>query len=454
MKIRTKLTLLFTFITATILLVFAFVIYYSAKENRKNEFYAVLKNEAITKANLFFDIKIKTNTLQHIYNKNRQLLNEVEVAIYDSTFTLIYHDAIDIDVVKETPEMLEAIYQKGELQFYQEKWQIVGLRYPYEGQTYVITATAYDQYGYNKLTNLFNTIVFVFIISIVFIYVAGRYFSKRAFAPVMEMTEKAKMISATNLDLRLSGSGSKDELSELANAFNEMLVRLENSFEAQKHFVSNISHELRTPLSAIIAELELASDIEGDIEKYKSAIRYTLNDSKKLVRLSNSLLDFAKASYDPSEISFKEIRLDEILLDARHQVMQSNASYNIDIHFDDEFEHEEQVIIKGNEYLLKVAFKNLFENGCKFSDNKRCKVSISIRDGKMILDFSNTGVEISAFDQEHLFVPFFRGESQKNVEGHGIGLPLTKKIILLHKGTIHVTSTHNKTDFIVELQTI
>jgi two-component system sensor histidine kinase ArlS len=454
MKIRTKLTLLFTLITATILLIFAFVIYYSAKENRKNEFYAVLKNEAITKANLFFDVKITTKTLQHIYTKNRQLLNEVEVAIYDSTFRLVYHDAIDIDVVKETPSMMHAIYDKGELQFYQKNWQILGLRYPYEGKNYIITASAYDKYGYKKLANLFHTIVVVFIISIIFIYVAGRFFSKRVFAPVMEMTEKAKLISATNLDLRLSGNGSKDELSELANAFNEMLLRLENSFEAQKHFVSNISHELRTPLAAIIAELELASNIEGDIEKYKSAIRYTLNDSKRLVRLSNSLLDFAKASYDPLEISFKEIRLDEILLDARHQVMQANAAYSIDIHFEDAFESEEQITIQGNEYLLTVAFKNLFENGCKFSDNKRCVVTILIDAGKISLVFSNSGVEISEFDKEHLFVPFFRGESQKNVEGHGIGLPLTKKIIHLHKGTIEVESTHNKTNFIVELQTI
>ena len=110
MKIRTRLTLLFTLITATILLVFAFVTYYSAKDNREKEFFVVLQKEAITKANLFFDAKVDATTLQDIYRSNRKVLNEVEVAIYTRNFQLLYHDAIDIDLVKEynTPHILDS----------------------------------------------------------------------------------------------------------------------------------------------------------------------------------------------------------------------------------------------------------------------------------------------------------------------------------------------------------
>lgn len=118
MKIRTRLTILFTVITATILLAFASVIYFSAKKNREKEFYSILKKEAITKANLFFNAKVDAKTLQDIYRNNREILNEVEVAIYDTGFNLLYHDAVDIDYVKETPEMINEIFQKGEIQFY------------------------------------------------------------------------------------------------------------------------------------------------------------------------------------------------------------------------------------------------------------------------------------------------------------------------------------------------
>lgn len=452
MKTRTRLALLFTLITATILLAFAFVIYYSAKENRELEFYALLKKEALTKANLFFNAKVEAQTLQDIYRNNRKILNEVEVAIYDNTFTLLYHDAVDIDFVKETRPMIDEIYEKGEIQFYQQNWQVVGLRYGFESKNYIITATAYDQYGYNKLDNLLKNSMVVFTISILFIYMAGRFFSKKAFKPVSEMTEKVKNISATNLDLRLVSNGSRDELSELADTFNEMLNRLENSFDAHKHFVSNISHELRTPLAAIITELEIASNKERNTGEYKTAIRKTLEDAKKLGRLSNSLLDLAKASYDPSEISFKQVRIDEVLLDARQQVQKVSPNYKIDIHFEHDFEHDNQILVDGNEYLLKVACANLFENGCKFSNDYQTKVSVAFKDKEIILRFSNNGIGISTNDLKNIFTPFYRGDNKKFADGNGIGLPLTQKIIDLHKGSISVSSTRNKeTTFYVSL---
>ena len=452
MKVRTRLTILFTVITATILLAFASVIYFSAKKNREREFYSILKKEAITKANLFFNAKVDTKTLQDIYRNNREILNEVEVAIYDTGFNLLYHDAVDIDYVKETPEMINEIFQKGEIQFYQQDWQVIGLRYEYKNKNYIITATAIDQYGYNKLNSLLKNSIIVFIISIIFIYIAGVYFSKKAFDPVMDMIEKAKVISATNLDLRLNNNGKKDELSELANTFNEMLNRLENSFDAQKHFVSNISHELRTPLAAIITELELSTNKEKSVAEYKSTIQNALGDAKKLVRLLNSLLDLAKASYDPSEIAFKPIRIDEILLDARQQVQQANSDYKIDIVFEQEFENENQITINGNEYLLKVAFANLFENGCKFSKDKQSSVSISFERDKIQLRFTDKGIGISEDDLKYIFTPFYRGENKIYAEGNGIGLALTKNIILLHKGTISVSSKQNEgTTFYVEL---
>ena len=452
MKIKTRLTLIYTFFTAAILLAFASVIYFSAKENREKEFYTLLKKEAITKANLFFNAEVAEQTLQDIYRSNRKILNEVEVAIYDPKFNLLYHDAVDIDMVKETPEMINEIYDSGEKQFYQMDWQVIGLRYEYAGNEYIITATAIDQYGYNKLDSLFKTMVIVFIISILFIYAAGRYFSKRAFEPVMQMTEKAKRISASNLDLRLTANSNKDELSELANTFNEMLDRLEDSFEAHKRFVSNISHEIRTPLAAIITELELAINKDRDLEEYKAALHNALGDAQKLVRLSNSLLDFAKASYDPSEIAFKEVRIDEILLDARHQVQQSNSKYKVDINFENAFENEEQITINGNEYLLKTAFVNLLENGCKFSPDHASEASISFENNKIILKFSDNGIGISEYDLKNIFSTFYRGENKTFADGNGIGLALTEKIIQLHNGNISVVSAPNKgTTFTVEI---
>ena len=455
MKIRIRLIILFTLITAIILLLFATVIYLSAKKNREKEFYSLLEKEAVTKANLFLNAHVDKKVLQDIYHNNRKILNEVEVAIYNPHFILLYHDAVDIDFVKETKPLIDEILQKGTVEFYQKNWQVVGLRYEYNGKQFIITAAAYDQYGYSKLNSLLTNIIIVFVASILIIIIIGIFFSRKAFQPVSEMIEKAKNITATNLDLRLSSNNSKDELSELANTFNEMLNRLESSFDAQKHFVSNISHELRTPLSAVITELELSVNKERAAEDYKKAIMNALKDAKKISRLSNSLLDFAKASYDPSEIKFKNIRIDEVLLDARQQVKKADPNYKVDIHFENDFDEDNQISVNGNEYLLKVAFVNLFENGCKFSADKQSIVYISFSNGKITLRFTDKGVGISPDDLENIFTPFYRGKNKKFAEGNGIGLSLTQKIITLHKGKINVLSRENQgTTFTVELPAI
>lgn len=452
MKIRTKLTLLFSLVTASILLLFASVIYYSAKQNRNTEFYSLLKKEAITKANLFFDAKVPSQTLQQIYHNNTKTINEVEVAIYNSSFHLLYHDAVNIDFVKETPAMINDIYKKGEIKFYQGDWQVIGLLYKFENKNYVITAAAYDQFGYNELSTLLKNTCIIFIISIIFIFIAGYYFSKKAFEPVKEITDRMNEISASHLNLRLEANPNKDELSDLTVTFNQMLTRLEKSFEAQKHFVSNISHELRTPLAAMIAELELSVNKNKTSEEYKIILQNSLSDAKKITKLSNSLLDFAKASYDPSEIAYKPVRIDEILLDACQQVQQANPGYKTNLLFGNDFLHDNQILVNGNEYLLKVAFVNLLENGCKFSEDHLCQVSISFFCNTIQIEFADRGIGISQEDIPHIFTPFYRGKNKEFTYGNGIGLSLTKKIILLHSGTVTISNNlHKGTTFTLQL---
>ena len=443
---------MFTFLTATILLVFAALVYYSAFQSRETEFFKRLHQETLTKANLFFEAKVDALTLQTIYKNNSETINEVQVAIYDTAFNLLYHDAVEIDEVKETRQMINRIKSKKYIRFYQGDWQVVGLLFPYEGKQYILTASAYDQYGYSKLRHLSQTIWGVFICSIVLIYAAGRFFSKRALRPMTEIVNKVKSITASNLDLRLKQAEGKDEVSELADTFNRMLDRLENSFDAQKQFVSNISHEVRTPLAVLITELELSTYKERSVEEYKKVISNTLIDARRLSKLSDSLLDFAKASYDPQEIGFKEVRIDEVLLDARQKVQKENPKYLIDIHYENEFDVDNEISVVGNEYLLNVAFANLLENGGKFSKDPKMSVRINFQNDKIILLFSDNGIGISNEDLKLIFTPFFRGDNKKFAEGNGVGLSLTQKIISLHKGTIEVQSKIGEgTTFIITL---
>ncbi len=443
MQIKNRLTLLFTSLIAALLLAFALTVYFTSSATREEEYFKRLKQEGATKANLLFDTKVAPDILQIIYKKAPNALFQEEVAIYDTSFNLLYHDAVDIDKVKETRGMIDSIIALKQIQFYINDMQVVGFLYKHNNNRYVVTSASIDGYGLAKLINLRNTLLIAFLVSVVVIFFVGRFLAKKAFQPVSIMVDKVKNITATNLDLRIDEGNRKDEIAALAITFNEMLNRLEDSFDAQKHFVSNISHELRTPLTAMLAEMQLTIQKERSNTEYKQSIEHIISDTQKLIRLSSSLLDLAKANYDQTEISFKEMRLDEILLDASNDVLHNKFNNKVNIAFEKEIENDDFISVQGNEYLLKVAFINLMENSCKFSQNKQSNVSISYDEKNIILSFSDNGIGISPEELQHIFTPFYRGKNKKFADGNGIGLFLTHKIITLHKGDITIQSKEN-----------
>lgn len=431
---------------------FGIAIYYAYANFREEEFFERLRKQATSKAKLLFDSKIKPEVLQAIYKNAPNSLFQEEEAIYDTDFHLIYHDDVGVDFVKETKAMIVEIRLKKGIQFLQENRQVVGFSYNYNGKEYIITAAAYDEYGLSRLQRLKYIILFTFLTSILIVFAASRFFARQALKPVSDMVSKVADITVTNLDQRVNEGNRTDEIAELAITFNQMLDRLEQSFDAQKQFVSNISHELRTPLSGVIGELQLAKEKERTNEQYKQVLDLVLEDAHKMAKLSNNLLNLAKASYNPTEIAFAEVRLDELLVDARNEVLKANPSCHITIQFDKEIEEGTSVSVKGNEYLLKVAFINLMENGCKFSENKTCKVIISYRHDKTILLFKDNGAGIPEEELPYIFNSFYRGSNKKYADGNGIGLTLTQKIISLHKGSIDVASPNKQgTTFTIEL---
>lgn len=440
MKIRTKLSLRYTMVTATIFLLFVAVVYFATERNREVEFFHDLRKEAVTKANLFLQNKADASTMQSIYLNNREFLDEVEVAIYDTSFSLLYHDAKEIDLVKETPSMIQTIVSNGEIHFYQDDYQVVGILYPYHGMNYIVTAAAYDGYGFAKLERIGIILSWLCIVGILLLSVVGYYLAKSALLPVAHIVDEVEKITATNLDARVHVKNEHDELGELATTFNIGLNRLEQSFESQKMFVSNVSHELRTPLAALVGELEITLLKERTNDEYRTTIKNTLIDSQKIAKLSSGLLDLAKAGYDSRQIVMKKVRLDEVLLDARELVVRANESFCVDLLFEQEADDDSLITVMGNEYLLRTAFVNLIENNCKFSVDKTSSVRISFFEYHSILRFSDTGIGIPEEDIKQLFVPFYRGENRHYAPGNGIGMTLIQKVITLHGGEIRVNS--------------
>ena len=207
---------------------------------------------------------------------------------------MLYHDAVQNDIVKETPEMINDILQKREIKFYIGEYQAVGMVHSYDGVDYIVTAAAYDGYGYDNLTGLLKTLVVMFVIGVALLFVAGYVLARVSLRPIRNIVEaklgdgemhdfastsdlpwaaEAETITASEIDRRLPVKNENDELGELSVTFNALLDRLECSFNSQKMFVSNVSHELRTPLAALTAELDVSLQKERTPEQYRTVMQ-------------------------------------------------------------------------------------------------------------------------------------------------------------------------------------
>lgn len=453
MKIRTSLTLKNTAATAAVFLLCLTAIYLVSEHTRRRTFFHTLESEAITKAHLFLQNRVDARTMQEIYLNNRNFIDEVEVAVYTTDFRMLYHDAIQNDIIKEDAAMIARILQDRSIEFYVAGYQGVGLLYAFEGKNYIVTAAAYDRYGHDNLANLRTTLGLLFIIGVFLLFVTGYLLARAALLPIRGIVREAEAITASHIDRRLPVRNAGDELGELALAFNALLSRLEASFNAQKSFVSNVSHELRTPLAALMAELDLSLQKERCGAEYRQAIHHALQDAGRMTRLIDGLLNLAKADYLQEQIKMEEIRLDELLLDVRSLILRARPEYRIELLFEREEDDDRMITVRGNLYLLTIAISNLIENNCKYSEDHTSCVHISYWEQWAILRFSDSGSGMSEEELHHLFTLFYRGEQQETMaEGHGIGMPLARKIIQLHHGKITVHSERKQgTTFLVEL---
>ncbi|MDE6100075.1 MAG: HAMP domain-containing histidine kinase [Paramuribaculum sp.] len=453
MKITTSLTLRNAAATAAVFILCLTLIYVISQHDRVQTFSHDLKGEAITKAHLFLNGQVDAETMQSIYLNNRRFIDEVEVAVYTTDFRMLYHDAIDNDIIKEDRAMIDRILKEKEIDIKAGEYQGIGLVYNFAGRDYVVTAAAYDGYGHNSMHELFLTLITLFLVGLSLLVVVGYLLARTALRPVKSIADTAGRITEAQLDQRLPVRKENDELDELSKTFNDLLERLERSFASQKSFVSNVSHEIKTPLAAIIAELDLALQKERTSEQYRSAISNALNDAHGMTQLTDGLLNLAKADYSPEKIRLEPLRLDELLLDITETILRGHPDYHVEILFALENEDDDRLItVIGNRYLLTVALSNLIDNNCKYSENHTSVVQISNNVNNVIMRFSDTGKGMSETEHDRIFDLFYRGDDCKHVKGYGIGMTLALKIMSLHHGTLDVLSCQGKgTTFIVSV---
>jgi len=263
-------------------------------------------------------------------------------------------------------------------------------------------------------------------------------------ASITDLVTQVKNIDINNLQQRIFAGNGKDEISLLAGTFNDMLDRLEEAFKTQKDFIANASHELRTPLTAITGNLEVTLLKERTSEEYRQALVSTLEEVRNLNQLTNRLLALLRTGTAITDTTFMETRVDDVLWKARSDYLKTHPNHLVEISFDESIQEENSFILKGNPELLKIAFLNLIENGCKYTVQNKIMIRFSLHENSLFINFKDNGIGIPRDEITQVLQPFYRAKNVKNKKGHGIGLSLADRIISLHDGEIRINSILGK----------
>lgn len=438
MNIRTRLTLLFVLLVASIMLLFTVSVYYLYDQFREQEFQQRLEEKAFTTVRLREDVG-------EVPQADLPIMANEQVTIYNSRGVVLYNQRKQRPLFPVTAGFLAKITHRQSQYTRIGDLEAVGVRHlNSKGESLIIVASGNDRYGLSKLVRLREILFFGWLLSLVIVGIAGYLFATDALRPVSELIGQANAISATNIHQRLSVGRPRDELADLARTFNDLLTRLEEAFVLQKSFVSHASHELRTPLTVMMGQIEVTRLQSRSTDEYEVTFDGLLDEVKNMIRLVNGLLELARASSDVVTLNYQPVRIDELLWQAQSQLVSNKPDYQINIDFDNLPSQEEELVVIGEGSLLQTAFQNLMENGCKYSPDKRVSVRLAFERGQVRLSFSDQGYGISETDVPHIFEPFYRSEMTMTIKGHGIGLALTQRIIELHKGHISIESTVGK----------
>ena len=443
MRIRTKLTLIYTLIVALILLFLNFYIFYITKIFIKKEFFSRLEERALITAQMYLkQDEMAPARWEQIKIKYLQPITGETLRMYDSLNRPSF--ITDKDEHSFSTAIINKTRANKNIEYEDGNKQVVGIFYPDNQGDFVILVSSEDFNGEARLNYLKEVLLIGFVASIIIVYVSGRFFSKQALRPMSNIITEVKKISASNLHLRLNEGNGKDEIAMLAITFNRFLERLETAFEMQKNFVSNASHELRTPLTSIIGEVDVALNKHRNVEYYEKTLRSILIEGEKLSQLTTGLLNLARMSFDESKLTIEDIRLDELLWETKEAVIAQNPENNIHVEYFYMPDDPAKLVILGNKQLLQVALSNILENAGKFSDYKEVKAILNYTKNKISIVIIDKGIGIPESDLKNIFEPFYRANNARQYSGSGVGLSLTEKIIQSHKGSIKINSVLNE----------
>lgn len=452
MTIRNRISLQFTLIVASILILFSVLVYITSAEYRQEEYYERLTRKARTTVRFLVEVKEIDRNLLKIIDRNTlsALINE-KVLVFNDRNQLIYA-SVDDKIINYQPSLLDQVREQHTVETSDGDNELVGLLYNEQGKSLVVLASAYDEFGRSKLSNLRDTLIWGLLGGIGLTVALGFFFAGKSLQPIASINQQIQTITARNMKQRLDEGQQQDEIDQLAINFNNVLGRLEQAFEQQRMFVSHASHELRTPLTALKSEIQLGLRRRLSGEEYEGVLKTLMADTERLISLSNSLLWLARTLESLQQVKLEVLRIDEVVFDAQAELQSAHPAYQVQVEYVNLPENDTDTLVRGNNDLLRRVVLNLLDNACKYSADHQAWVLIATDPQYCSLSVRDDGIGMTPEEVTRIFEPFYRTGSAQGYDGFGVGLSICQRIVDLHQGTITVVSEPGQgSTFIVRL---
>jgi heavy metal sensor kinase len=278
----------------------------------------------------------------------------------------------------------------------------------------------------------------------------GLFLAERALKPVQQITKTAQNIEGSDLSQRIDVK-TDDELGRLASTLNEMIGRLEESFNRQRQFTADASHELRTPLAIMQAEATLALSKERSPDDYRKSLETISQESDYMSSVIGKLLFLARSDAGKEQLSFEDVELKGLITGLASNIEALAQDKGIKFVVD----AKEELTVNGDKVKLRQLFINILENAVRYTPIAgQISVSLVQKDANAVVAIADTGIGIPPEHLPHIFERFYRVDKARARAdgGVGLGLAIAKIIAESHKGKIEVESELGKgTTFTISL---
>jgi signal transduction histidine kinase len=279
--------------------------------------------------------------------------------------------------------------------------------------------------------------------------VTGGYaMSRKALLPVGRLTETARRISLTSLDGRLPVPHTGDELQSLAEAWNDLLVRLETEVERSTRLTTDVSHDLRSAITVILANAELALRRSRSPEQYRTTLSTIQQESTHILAMLEDMLLAARTAEKGQQVETAPVCFNEIVSEVFDASRAAAAMKDQNLSLSKEENQDHDIWLEGNRSLLRRLISIFVENALKYTpQGGRVHLSLRRSHANAVFSVSDTGIGIPPHLQHRVFDRLFRADaarSRKEIPGSGLGLSIAKWIADVHGLRIDLESEVNR----------